>query len=192
MLTQAEFQGRSLNRDEMLGFSNLVFAGGRDTIIHTVSSIIGHIAQHPEILQSLRNDPQMITTATEEFVRFVSPLTHLGRTCPVATEVKGETVEAGNRVSLCWASANFDATVFDIPEELRIDRKPNPHIGFGSGVHHCLGAVHARLIIRTLLHILSEKFSAITIINAVENRETEADYERMLGYEVLRVKMAAI
>ncbi len=192
MLTQAEFQGRSLTRDEMLGFSNLVFAGGRDTIIHTVSSIIGHVAKHPEILQSLRDNPKMIITAAEEFVRFVSPLTHLGRTCPVATNVQGERVEAGERVSLCWASANFDATVFDTPEELRIDRKPNPHIGFGSGVHNCLGAVHARLIIRTLLQLLSEKFSSITIIDSTENMETETDYERVLGYDDLNVKITKI
>lgn len=189
MLTQAEFQGRSLTRDEMLGYANLVFAGGRDTIIHTVSSIIGHLAKHPGIFQCLRDDPKLITTATEEFVRFVSPLTHLGRTCPVTTDVNGEAVEAGGRVSLCWASANFDASVFDAPEELRIDRKPNPHIGFGSGVHNCLGAVHARLIIRTLLQQLSEKFSSITIIDEKENREVEADYERVLGYDSLHVAM---
>jgi cytochrome P450 len=192
MLTQAEFQGRKLTRDEILGYSNLVFAGGRDTVIHTVSSIIGHIAKHPEILHRLRADDKLITTATEEFVRFVSPLTHLGRTCPVDTEVNGEAVKAGERVSLCWASANFDSTVFEAPEELRIDRKPNPHIGFGSGVHNCLGANHARLIIRTLLQILSEKFSAITIIDAKENLETEQDYERVLGYEVLRAKMVSL
>ena len=60
-------------------------------------------------------------------------------------------VKPGQRVSLCFASANFDETVFENPEEVRLDRKPNPHVTFGFGPHLCLGAAHARLILRTLL-----------------------------------------
>ncbi len=191
VLVGAEYDGRGLTRDEMLGFSNLVFAGGRDTIIHSVSAIIGHLANDPELLVRLRDEPKLINAATEEFVRFLSPLTHIGRTCPMKTDVHGEELEADERVGLCWASANFDSSVFDSPEELRIDRKPNPHIGFGSGVHSCLGANHARLIIRTVLKVMSERVSFIEHIDSVNNYEDEDGYKRVLGYESLRVRVEA-
>jgi len=79
-LTQAEFQGRKLTRDEQVGFANLTFAGGRDTVINSVAFIIGHIGENPEILNRLREDATLVNTAAEEFVRYVSPLTHIGWT----------------------------------------------------------------------------------------------------------------
>jgi cytochrome P450 len=191
LLTQAEFQGRSLTREEMLGYANLAFAGGRDTIINTVSTIIAWFARNPEGLDRLRENPKMILTAAEEMIRLATPLTHIGRVCPVDTDVHGATVKAGGLVSLCWVSANFDETVFENPEEVRLDRKPNPHIAFGSGPHICLGAPHARLIVRSLLRKLCEFTSAIEILEAVPKVEKEADYERHNAYELLSVRISA-
>lgn len=188
-LTRAEFRGRPLTREEMVGFANLVFAGGRDTVIHTVSSIIGYFGGHPEALEMLRAKPELIKGAAEEFFRFVSPITHIGRVCPHATDVKGVKVEADERISLCWASANRDARVFENPDELKIDRKPNPHIAFGSGVHTCLGAMHSRLLVRTLLSLLCERVASIEILRAEPHVEREADYERQVGYDALVVRM---
>ncbi|MFD2256807.1 cytochrome P450 [Luteolibacter algae] len=188
-LLAAEFQGRKLTRDECMGFANLTFAGGRDTIINSVAWTIAYLAEHPEALPALRDDPRLILTATEEIVRVVTPLTHIGRVCPVTTDVGGEKVAAGERVSLCWASANFDETVFDSPEEVRLDRKPNPHVGFGSGTHNCLGAAHARLIIRTLLKEISSNVKMIEILEAKRNIEREADYSREVAYDSLQVKI---
>ncbi|MBT8037910.1 MAG: cytochrome P450 [Verrucomicrobiae bacterium] len=188
-LVQAEFQGRPLTRDEMLGFANITFAGGRDTIINTVAVVIAYIAEHPSALDTLRENPKMILTATEELIRFTTPLTHIGRVCPVDTDVHGKTVKAGDLVSLCWASANFDETVFDSPEEVRIDRKPNPHIAFGNGTHNCLGAPHSRLLVRTLLRKLCELTSSVKLIEATPKVEQEADYERNNAYESLTVQI---
>jgi cytochrome P450 len=117
------------------------------------------------------------------------PLTHIGRVCPVETNVHGVTVPANGRVSLGWASANFDETVFASPEEIRLDRKPNPHVAFGFGPHLCLGAAHARLIVRTLLQALVARVEVIDILAAHENVEREASYERVNGYESLTVRM---
>lgn len=103
----------------MMGFANLAFAGGRDTIIHTVACALGHLAANPEALAYLREDPKRITHASEEFFRFFMPLTHIGRVCPVATSVHGEQVPAGGRVSLGWASANRDESVFRRPTSSR-------------------------------------------------------------------------
>jgi cytochrome P450 len=188
-LTQAEFQGRKLTRDEMAGFANLTFAGGRDTVIHTITSVIAYLARHPEALEYLRADPKRAVLATEEFFRVVSPLTHIGRVCPVATDVHGINVPADGRISLGWASANRDPDAFPAPDEVRLDRKPNPHIAFGAGDHFCLGAFHARLIIRELIKQLSKSVSKISIIEEKPNIETTANFKRQIGYERLVVKM---
>ena len=188
-LTQAIYRGRRLTREEMMGFANLAFAGGRDTIIHTISCALGHLAQHPEALEYLREAPKRITLASEELFRVFMPLTHIGRVCPVATEVNGVTVKANERISLGWASANLDEAVFPAPHEVRLDRKPNPHLSFGFGPHLCLGAPHARLILRTLLRLCCERIKSIAILAAEERVEHEAAYDRTLGYESLTVKM---
>jgi len=187
-LTQARFQGRPLTREEMMGFANLTFAGGRDTVIHTIACALGHLAANPEALAYLREDPKRIVHASEEFFRFFMPLTHIGRVCPVATSVHGEQVPAGGRVSLGWASANRDESVFPEADVFKIDRKPNPHLSFGFGEHLCLGAPHARLLLRTLLQKCVELLDGMEIVSAEERTETEHSYERKLGYDSLVLK----
>jgi cytochrome P450 len=188
-LTEATYQGRPLTRDEQMGFGNLTFAGGRDTVIHSISSIIAYLAAHPEAVEHLRESPKHIVTASEEFFRTITPLTHIGRVCPVETDVHGFSVKPKGRVSLCWSSANNDETVFDAPEEIRLDRKPNPHVAFGFGAHLCLGAAHARLIVRTLLEKICEKGLSFEVLEAIEHVETEPEYTRSVGYDSLVVKI---
>lgn len=188
-LAHASFRGRRLTRDEMMGFANLAFAGGRDTIIHTISCALGHLAGHPEALEYLRADPGRIVHASEEFFRVFMPLTHIGRVCPADTDVNGVSVKAGGRISLCWSSANFDDRAFEAPQEVRLDRKPNPHLSFGFGAHLCLGAPHARLILRTLLRLCCERVQSIAILDAEERVEHEAKFDRVLGYDSLTVKI---
>lgn len=189
-LTQATFRGRPLTPDERMGFANLTFAGGRDTVIHTLSSIFAYLGRRPEALEFLRQDPKRIMNASEEFFRVISPLTHIGRVCPVDTEVHGVKVKAGGRASLCWASANQDETAFEAPGEVRLDRKPNPHVAFGSGAHLCLGAAHARLLVRTVLQKMIEQVGRIEILEAREHVEDEVGYQRTVGYESLRVSLS--
>lgn len=186
-LVQATFRGRPLTREEAMGFGNLTFAGGRDTVIHTISSVLAHLAAHPESLAFLREDPSRIVHASEEYFRVITPLTHIGRVCPVETDVHGITVKPGGRVSLCWASANQDAAAFDAPQEIRLDRKPNPHLAFGFGAHLCLGAAHARLLLRTLLQTCLDRVGRLTVLAAEERVEDEARYRRVVGFESLRM-----
>ncbi len=191
-LTKARYRGRPLTDEEMMGFGNLTFAGGRDTIIHSISSIIAYLGRNPAALEYLREDPKRLVHAGEEFFRVFMPLTHIGRVCPVDTEVHRVPVKAGGRVSLGWASANFDETVFDAPEEIRLDRKPNPHISFGFGAHLCLGAPHARLIVRSLLQALTGRVEKITVLEAKEHLENEERYQRSNGYDSLTVKLTPL
>ncbi len=187
-LVKATYRGRPLTREEMMGFGNLTFAGGRDTIIHSVSSVIAHLGKNPVALEFLREDPKRIVLASEEFFRVFMPLTHIGRVCPVETDVLGVKVPASGRVSLAWSSANFDETVFDAPDEVRLDRKPNPHISFGFGTHLCLGAPHARLIVRSLLQALVDRVASIEVLDAKPHVEHEPRYDRENGYESLTVR----
>jgi cytochrome P450 len=187
-LTQATYRGRPLTREEMMGFANLTFAGGRDTIIHTLANIVAYVGRNPAALAFLREDPRRIVHASEEFFRYFMPLTHIGRVCPAGAEVRGEKVPPDGRVSLAWASANFDETVFAAPHEIQLDRKPNPHLSFGFGPHLCLGATHARLIVRSFLQALVDRVDAIEVINAVEHVEHEETYERINGFDALTVR----
>ncbi|MBT4273475.1 MAG: cytochrome P450 [Verrucomicrobia bacterium] len=189
-LTEAKFRGRSLTREEMMGFANLTFAGGRDTIIHSIASIVAYIAENPDTLDYLREDSKRIIHASEEFFRVFMPLTHIGRVCPVETDVQGAKVNPDGRVSLGWASANFDENVFERPEEIRLDRKPNPHISFGFGAHLCLGAPHARLIVRSLLKAMTDRISAVTVLSSTQHVEKEEKYQRPNGYDSLKVKLS--
>lgn len=189
-LTRATYRGRKLTREEMMGFGNLTFAGGRDTIIHSISSIVAYVGRNPGALEYLREDPKRIVHAGEEFFRAFMPLTHIGRVCPADTTVQGVPVPAGGRVSLGWASANLDETVFEAADEIRLDRKPNPHLSFGFGAHLCLGAPHARLIVRSLLHALSQRVAGIDILEAREHVEQEARYERPNGFDTLKVALS--
>ena len=126
--------------------------------------------------------------AAEEFFRVISPVTHLARVCPVETEIHGVHVEPNSLVSLCFASANYDETVFSMPEEVRLDRKPNPHVAFGFGPHLCLGAPHARLVVRTLLKCVCEQVSSIVTFDKQEKFERESRYDRPLAFDSLTVR----
>jgi cytochrome P450 len=192
VLNRAELKGRKLTLEEKNGMANLAFAGGRDTIIHTLSSIIEYFGNHPDQLEFLREDESRLSTAAEEFVRFVSPSTALARKCPHGAQVLDVEVSPGGRVGLCWPSANRDETVFSNPEQVVLDRYPNPHVGFGFGIHRCLGAQHARVVIRSFLTFLTTRIKAISILESVPQIETESSFNRQVGYERLVVSFATI
>ncbi len=187
-LTKATHKDRALTRDEMMGFANLAFAGGRDTVIATVSLTLAHLATHPDDIVSLREKPLLVRSAAEEIVRVASPLTMIGRTCPHDTSIHGVDVEAGGRAAICWASANRDEMVFEDPEELKIDRKKNPHVAFGAGVHTCLGASHARLILRTLINLISQRVGSMDLVDSKARYEEWPAYKRQTGYDYLNIR----
>ena len=183
LLTQLRIDGRTLSENEMAGAANLVFAGGRDTIINSISSIIVWCADHREELQWIAADQKRTNIAVEEFVRAVSPLTHIGRVCPNGASLGEHTVRPDDRISLCWAAANFDPNVFDAPQRIDPARSPNPHLGFGAGHHICLGAPHARAILRRLIIKLNSETREIRIHKATPQKEILGEFQRYVGYE---------
>jgi cytochrome P450 len=188
MLLAADVNGQKLTKEEIKGVMILTFSGGRDTVINAVSNTLAYFSEHPESLQRLRDEPEIRSRSIEEFIRYFSPLTHMGRVVTEDTQVCEHAVKADSRISLCWASANRDASVFEKPNEVVLDRKMNPHVGFGFSHHNCLGATHARQILNTLINVLCEKVESIDLIDCEENIEHWDEFDRKVGYHSLNVK----
>ncbi|GAB5379504.1 MAG: hypothetical protein Alis3KO_29000 [Aliiglaciecola sp.] len=185
LLLSAEVNGKKMTREEVKGVMILTFAGGRDTVINAITNIVAYFAEHVEELKKLKGDEPAIKKAVEELVRYFSPLTHMGR---VATEDKvvcQHTVKSDTRISLCWASANRDEQVFENPNNVILDRKNNPHVAFGFGVHNCLGSTHARQLLRALIAAMAERVDNIQLLNANINLEQWGSVTRKVGFHQL-------
>ncbi|MFC3809515.1 cytochrome P450 [Lacihabitans lacunae] len=185
VLLNSDFQGRKLNKEEVKGVLILTFAGGRDTVINAVTNSLSYFAENPKALLMLKQNPEMIGKAVEELVRYFAPLTHMGRVVTEDTVVCEHAAKADTRVSLCWASANRDENVFENPNEVMLDRKINPHVGFGFSHHNCLGATHARQILKTLITVLTEKVTQMEVVDFEENIEDWGEFKRKVGFHKL-------
>jgi cytochrome P450 len=187
-LARVTIEGRALTRDERLGVAHISFSGGRDTVIDLLAGIVALYAHDPAAMASIRRDPALAPSATEELLRFISPLRLLARTCPHGGEAGGQPVAAGQRLGMCYGRANRDPSVFAEPDVIHLDRKPNPHLAFGSGPHACLGNAHARLVARTLLSELARRVSAFEILEAVPHPEPAPQDVHGLRFDRLVVR----
>ncbi len=188
VLLASEAQGRKLTKEEVKGVMILTFAGGRDTVINAVTNTLAYLADHPQAIQMLKQNPEVAGRAVEELIRYFAPLTHMGRQVTEDTVVCEHTAKANSRVSLCWASANRDETVFEKPNEVILDRQINPHVSFGFSHHNCLGATHARQIMKILLQELAQHITEISVIQYEENIENWGNFKRKVGFDSLEVK----
>jgi cytochrome P450 len=161
---------------ELYLFFSLLFSAGAETTRNAVGGGLLALAEHPEQLRTLREDFDTLPTAVEEIVRWTSPSPSKRRTATGSVTVGGASVQAGQKVQIWEGSANRDASVFDRADEFDIARKPNPHLGFGQGVHYCLGANLARLELRVLYEELFSRFQSVRVVRPVEwtrsNRHT--------------------
>jgi cytochrome P450 len=153
-LDQAHVEDVKLTDEEILGFCLLLVAAGFDTTASGISRMLQLFATNPEIRQAIKervDDSQALDIAIEELVRYISPVPGLARTVNEPCEFAGRKLSKEDRLLLLWPSANRDADEFDNPNDFVADRKPNRHVGFGSGIHRCLGAHVARKEIKVLL-----------------------------------------
>jgi cytochrome P450 len=165
-----------LSELELYLFFSLLFSAGAETTRNAVAGGLLALAEHPAQLDLLRADLSLLPAAVEEMVRWTSPSPSKRRTATRDVELGGCTVEAGQKVQIWEGSANRDGLAFDRPEVFDVARKPNPHLGFGQGVHYCLGANLARLELRVLFEELLGRFSSMRVVKPVEwtrsNRHT--------------------
>jgi len=161
---------------ELYLFFSLLFSAGAETTRNAVAGGLLALANHPEQLRAVREDLDTLPTAVEEMVRWTSPSPSKRRTATCDVTVGGASIGAGQKVQIWEGSANRDASVFDDADEFDIARKPNPHLGFGQGVHYCLGANLARLELRVLFEELLSRFGTVQVVRDVEwtrsNRHT--------------------
>jgi cytochrome P450 len=161
---------------ELYLFFSLLFSAGAETTRNAVGGGLLALADHPDQLHALRGDLALLPTAVEEMVRWSSPSPSKRRTATRDVELDGCAIEAGQKVQIWEGSANRDASVFEDADSFDVERKPNPHLGFGQGVHYCLGANLARLELRVLFEELLARFSSVQVTKPVEwtrsNRHT--------------------
>jgi cholest-4-en-3-one 26-monooxygenase len=151
VLMGAEVDGESMSEADFDGFFILLAVAGNETTRNLISGGMLALIEHPEQRQRLIDDPNLIDTAVEEFLRWVSPLIYFRRTLQQAAVVGGVNMQAGQKVAMYYPSGNRDEAIFENGQTFDVGRSPNPHMAFGGGgPHFCLGASLARLEIRCM------------------------------------------
>jgi cholest-4-en-3-one 26-monooxygenase len=163
-LLRPDDNGESLTTDEFDLFFLLLTVAGNETTRNAASGGMLALFQHPDQWQRLVDDPELIPTAAEEIVRWVSPVNLFRRTAARDTELGGQRLAEGDKVVVFYSSANRDESVFAGPDQFDVGRDPNPHVGFGGGgPHFCLGRHLAVLELRILLQALTERMPGIRL-----------------------------
>jgi cytochrome P450 len=159
--------------EELLPLVSLLLVAGSETTRNAIAGGLLALIEHPAELAALRaavaaGDGALVASAVEEILRWTSPTAYNRRTATRDTELSGHTIRAGDKVTHWYPSANRDAAVFAEPDRFRVRRAPNPHLAFGHGAHHCLGASLARTEIRVVLEELLPRWTEIELAGPVE------------------------
>jgi cytochrome P450 family 142 subfamily A polypeptide 1 len=152
-----------LTDDDLLMFLCILVVAGNETTRNAITGGLRAFSEFPEQKQKLIDHPEMMATASDEIVRFVSPVISFCRTVTEDHTYQGQQLHEGDRVLMLYQSANRDERVFDAPDEFRVDRTPNPHLGFGVGPHYCLGANLAKLEIEIVFEELFRRLRDIRV-----------------------------
>ena len=162
-LIEAEEEGDKLTEDEMIVTLRLLLVAGNETTTNLIGNGLKALLEHPEQLELLRRQPELIDNAIEELLRYDSPVQVDGRTTLDEFQMDRHTLKAGRPVSLLIGGANRDPEEFSDPETLDITREDAGNISFGRGIHHCLGAPLARLEGKIAFEALLERFGDIQL-----------------------------
>jgi len=158
-VVQAE--GDRLSAIELVGLCTLLLFGGHETTTTLLINTLATLLERPDLRAWLREHPEADESAVEEFMRVGGPARTMPRKVREEHERGGQLLRPGQTVFLCIAAANHDPAVFARPGEIDLLRDPNPQLGFGWGLHYCLGANLARLEARIALRMLLERFPAM-------------------------------
>lgn len=178
-----EAGGRPLNEGELRSFFLLLFAAGAETTRSAIAGGMKALIEKPAQMALLRAEPARLKTAIEEFVRWTTPSIYKRRTASSDTELAGMRIRAGQKVTFWEMSANRDERAFERPFAFDITRSPNPHLGFGYGVHVCLGSMLARLEMRVAYEALLRRVDGF----ALAGPEDWMPSNRLLGIRRLPI-----
>ena len=183
-LALVEENGEKLKSHELVATCVLLLNAGHEASVNAFGNGMVAALQRPDQNALLRNNPRAVTdTALEEFMRFDAPLHLFERTASVDTTLGGVKIEQGQKIAALIGSANRDEKVFENPDEMDLTRDPNPHIGFGAGIHFCLGAPLARLEMGVSLPALWEKYPDMRLAGEPVRRPTFV----LRGYESVAI-----
>lgn len=160
-LLQAEVDGERLPEEELLTTCSLLLVAGHETTTGLISNALVCLDEHPESLQELIEHPELLPSAIEEVLRYRGVVHSFSRVAMMDTILAGEQIKAGDLVLPLFAAANLDERQFPHADTFDIRRTPNRHLGFGQGIHFCLGAPLARLEAGSALRMLLERFPTI-------------------------------
>ncbi len=163
-LIEARDSRDALSHDEVIATCMLLLFAGHETTTNLIGNGAYHLLSHPEQLRRLKTDPALAALAVEESLRFDGPSKIVVRLAAQRLEYGDAVFEPGQRVFLVQASANRDDEVFANPDEFDIGRSPNPHIGFGFGIHFCLGAPLARSEAHAVFASLFKRFPSLSLV----------------------------
>ncbi|GCE31078.1 putative cytochrome P450 YjiB [Dictyobacter alpinus] len=180
-LLSAHIEGTYLTEAEILSFCRLLLVAGHETSTNLIGNALLTLDEHPQIMEELQADLTLIPDTIEEVIRYRTPIQRLRRAATVDTQLGGQVIKAGDIVSPILGSANRDEERFGHPEEFDIHRIPNRHIGFGHGIHFCIGSSLARLETRIALEVLLTRFKAL-------RRKTDSELEHVASSFVYGVK----
>jgi len=183
-LAMVEENGEKLNSHELVATCVLLLNAGHEASVNAFGNGMVAALERPDQAELLRKNSRAITgTALEEFMRFDAPLHLFERTATVDTELGGVKIEKGQKIAALIGSANRDSAVFEHADEMDLTRDPNPHIGFGAGIHFCLGAPLARLEMSVSLPALWEKYPNMQLAGNPVRRPTFV----LRGYESVSI-----
>ena len=174
ILVHAEIDGERLTDEQILEESLLILIGGDETTRHVITGGMYQLFRHPAQLAALAAEPALIPNAVEEMLRWVTPIKNMARTATRDVALRGQRIEAGQKLVLLYPSANRDEDVFPEPMRFDIRRTPNEHLAFGYGAHFCLGASLARLELRVFFEELLARLPDLRLA-------TEAPLERRIS-----------
>jgi cytochrome P450 len=165
----------------------VIIGGGIDTTANAIGSSIVFLGRNLELRQRLVDDPSRIALAIEEFLRMWPPFHTLARYVKQNTEIAGQPIKKGERVLIVWGAANRDEAEFDDPEMVNIDRQPNRHLTFGTGVHRCLGSNFARSELRIAVERLLARVPEYTLVD--DGVALQNDIGLVYGYRSIRAAL---
>jgi hypothetical protein len=168
VLANGQVNGAPMGPLETFGYYLITFTAGHDTTKNALAGGMHALLQNPDELARLRRNPGLVKSAVEEVVRWASPVNYMRRRAACDTEVSGRKICKDDWLLLFYASANRDEEVFDDPFRFRIDRDPNPHVGFGYGEHFCLGSHLARRSQRALFAELARRLEHVELVGEPE------------------------
>ncbi len=168
VLSTAKMDGEPMPAFELLSYFLLLVVAGNETTRNAASGGLLALIENPDQLAKLRADVSLVDDAVEEIARWTAPVIQFCRTPTEDVEIRGQRIRANESMCLLYPSANRDEEVFEDSDVFRIDRKPNPHVGFGIGEHFCLGAHLARLELRVIFEELTARLESVELAGPVE------------------------